>query len=601
MARRLSTNIITLLAIIAVIMATGWAVHRYHRPGQLDLLTAQAMDMSGMRPPVGAAPVALMSVRRGSLADTVTYTGTVQAYNVQDITPRITGQVVALPVYPGDTVHAGQVVARLDASQVGPLAAQASAQARAAGIGARVASQVQVQSKQAAQLQAQADLAAAQQAIPDAAAQVQAAQDNVRAAQAGVQSAQANTAYWKTEIAREKTLADAGAVSQQEYQDELAHAQTADAALDQARSQVRQAQAMARSDQAKETQARRQVAASAAAVHVAQANIAVAQGQAAQAAADAAAARAAQQASAAQSGYAVITSPANGVVTGRPIAPGTLVQPGTTLLQISEIDQVRVQANVAVEDLAGIHVGSPVQIAVQGNAAHPLQAHVTAVFPAANAQTRTAVVEAVVPNPGHRLLPGAFVTMQINKNTVSNTLLVPASAVVYQGGQAYVWTAGGPEAAASSGVQYKAHCGLVYSAAFAKAHHYVCPMDHLPLTPMPTGVSGPAGASGLTAHEVAVTTGASDGVWTEVASGPLATGARVVTHGQAGLTDGARVVATAWGPNGPKTLPTAAVADAGQTLYRCVKCGLTFSAADAKKDHYIDPMDGGTLMPVKGQ
>ena len=37
-------------------------------------------------------------------------------------------------------------------------------------------------------------------------------------------------------------------------------------------------------------------------------------------------------------------------------------------------------------------------------------------------------------------------------------------------------------------VTYKAHCGMIYSAADAKKNHYVCPMDHKPLMKM-TGVA----------------------------------------------------------------------------------------------------------------
>lgn len=35
-----------------------------------------------------------------------------------------------------------------------------------------------------------------------------------------------------------------------------------------------------------------------------------------------------------------------------------------------------------------------------------------------------------------------------------------------------------------SEVKYKAHCGMIYSAADAKKNHYICPMDHKPLTKM---------------------------------------------------------------------------------------------------------------------
>ena len=37
---------------------------------------------------------------------------------------------------------------------------------------------------------------------------------------------------------------------------------------------------------------------------------------------------------------------------------------------------------------------------------------------------------------------------------------------------------------AVSAVKYKAHCGMIYSAAEAKKNHYVCPMDHKPLVKM---------------------------------------------------------------------------------------------------------------------
>jgi hypothetical protein len=38
---------------------------------------------------------------------------------------------------------------------------------------------------------------------------------------------------------------------------------------------------------------------------------------------------------------------------------------------------------------------------------------------------------------------------------------------------------------------------------------------------------------------------------------------------------------------------------AAPTTYECAKCHMKFSAAQAKKDHYKDPMDGGKLAPVK--
>ncbi len=591
-------NLIALAAIILVFVGTTWAVRRFHRPGQLDVISAQAMDMSQMRPPTGAAPVALASVRQGSLADTVTYTGSVLAYNEQDISPRITGKLVSLPVYPGGTVQAGQVVAQLDTAEVGAKADQAVQEARQAQLGAQVAHLTHHLHHQAALDQATAQAEAAQQGVSDAQAEAQADQDAIADMQAGVQSAQASANYWKTEIVREKGLADAGAVSQQEYQNEMAQAQAANAAVSQAQAKVSQARATAQSARAKVQVARRQVTAAQAGVRMAQADIAVAQGQAAQAEAGASAAQATARVAVVEQGYSRITSPFGGVVTARPVAPGTLVQPGMTLLRIAEIDRVRVQAHVAAGDLVGIHPGTPVLVTLQGSDVRPLEARVTSVFPAASDETRTAIVEAVVPNPGHRLLPGAFVTMQITSGTVSDKLLVPASAILSEGGNSTVWTAAGGAAPSAGQVYECVICHIHYTAAQAKKFHYEDPMEGGKLVPLKNAPSA-APTTRLTVHQVSVQVGASDGTWTEVSSSALSEGARVVTQGQAGLTEGVLVVSAAWGTDGPKSLPTAAEANAGQTLYKCQKCGMTFSEEDAKKHNFIDPMDGGRLVPVK--
>ncbi len=54
-------------------------------------------------------------------------------------------------------------------------------------------------------------------------------------------------------------------------------------------------------------------------------------------------------------------------------------------------------------------------------------------------------------------------------------------------------------------------------------------------------------------------------------------------------------------------LPTAALAAPGKshsaktapTMYECQTCHMKYTAAQAKNDHYKDPMDGGKLVPVK--
>jgi Cu(I)/Ag(I) efflux system membrane fusion protein len=137
--------------------------------------------------------------------------------------------------------------------------------------------------------------------------------------------------------------------------------------------------------------------------------------------------------------YVNIRAPSTGYVVKRLVAPGVLVQPGMAILKITQIDKVRLQANVGEKDLASIKVGSPVTVATIGAGAPPLGARVTSVFPFVEPGARTAVVEAVVENAGRRFLPGQYVQMQFVTGERPDALSVPRSAVARLGGKATVW------------------------------------------------------------------------------------------------------------------------------------------------------------------
>jgi len=594
--KSITKNTITVFVIAVVATGTMWTVRRFHQPGKLDVVAAQAMDMSQMRPPIGAAPVALTTVRSGPLDDTIVYTGSVRAFNEQDIAPRIEGTVLSIPVYPGDRVRAGQLLAQLDSAEVSARVDASVERVREARIGEQVAHLTHHLHHGAALSLSQSQLDAARQSVTDAKLQAQAGDDAITQAQAEVRSAQANADYWKAQVDREKQLFDMGAVSRQDYQNQQAQAETAFATVSGAQSKLEQARALARSSHTKIGLAQRQVDIARAGVNMAEADVAIAEGQASAAGAEASVARATAREASVVQGYTRIVSPANGVVIDRPIAPGTLVQPGAVILKIAEIDRVRIQANVAVADVDGIQPGTPVTI-VPGDGGPSIKSTVSAVFPSADVQTRTAIVEAIVPNQSHHLLPGAFVSMRIAKHAVSDRLSVPSSSIVMSGGQSFVWVAQG--AASSEGVVYECtKCHMHYTADKAARLNYRDPMDGGKLVPIAkTAVEA---QPRLTAHQVAVQTGGTDGTWTTIDSGDIPSGAKVVAQGTAGLTEGARLVETPWGVDGPTKLPRAAVADAGQKLYRCEKCGMTYSEADAIKNHFVDPMDGGKLVPVTG-
>ena len=372
-----------LAALVVVVVAGMWAYYANVSSGK------PTMDMN-MRIASGNIPfpVTLASVGRGSITGTVTYTGSVAPFNEEDVYPRVTGRILEMRVYPGDRVERGQVVARLDDTELASRVREAEAVVAAA---------------QANRVQTEADVAATVQGVVQMEKELAAAE-----AEAGYQQAVA---------ARDEQLFSRGALSQQEAENSRAMATAA-------RARVQAAQARLAQAKATEVSTRRKLDISESMVAQAQAQVKTAQ---------------------VVHDYVNIRASSSGYVVKRLVAPGVLVQPGMAVLKIAQIDRVRLQANAGERDLPRIQVGSPVVVAAAGSSLPPFKASVTSVFPFVDQGARTAVIEAVVQNDGRRLLPGQYVQMQFVTGERREAPIVPRGAVARMGEKATVWALKGDD------------------------------------------------------------------------------------------------------------------------------------------------------------
>jgi len=374
---------------------------------------APAMDMAAMSSARGAAPtpVTLATVQAGRSEGVIHAPGTVSPYLTQDVVTRAAGVLRNFDVYTGDTVSAGQVIASLDAPD---------AQSRAAASAANAAAQVAT--AQAAEIEAHHH---APNAIVVARADSRALQRDIAAARADGAAKAAQVRYWQNEIQREKSLLDQGAVSVQEYQDESAQAAAAQAAYASAGDKIGALQQQLTASQTRTMDA---VAA-----------VSQMQDQAAAAQAQARGAQASAETDATLAGYTKVTSPDTAVVVKRLIDPGVYVQSGTAIARLAVIDRLRVQANVAQQDLERVTVGAPVDATSQdGTVVH---GRVSSIAPIADPTTHTASVEAIVSTGRTDLVPGGFVQVAIHVRAVrtAGSVTVPSSAVVGSGSGSAVW------------------------------------------------------------------------------------------------------------------------------------------------------------------
>jgi HlyD family secretion protein len=154
------------------------------------------------------------------------------------------------------------------------------------------------------------------------------------------------------------------------------------------------------------------------------------------------AAKAHYENAAVQLSYAKVVSPIDGIVADRPVYPGEMPPSGSPIVSIVDISRVVARANVPVKEAAAIKVGNPARIAGPDG---DLPGKVTVVSPAVDPSTTTVEVWVQVANPGERLKPGGTVHVSIIAETIQNTVIVPAAALLNsdEGGQKIMIVTGG--------------------------------------------------------------------------------------------------------------------------------------------------------------
>ena len=139
------------------------------------------------------------------------------------------------------------------------------------------------------------------------------------------------------------------------------------------------------------------------------------------------AAKAHYENAAVQLSYAQVRSPINGIVADRAVYPGEMASSGAPLVSLVDISQVVARANVPVKEASSIRVGRPARVTGPDG---DLPGKVTVVSPAVDPSTTTVEVWVQFVNPEERLKPGGTVRVAIIAETIQNTLVVPAAALL---------------------------------------------------------------------------------------------------------------------------------------------------------------------------
>lgn len=311
-------------------------------------------------------PVLVETAVRGAIDHVVSADAILYPINQANVTPKINAPVKRMLVNRGDHVRAGQVLAELESGDLAAAANESNSQYQQAEASYQNVAGATVPEDKN---KAQADVQVAQQVL------------------AAAQKLYDNRVALQREGALAQKLVDDAKVALAQAQGQLETTRRHLQALNQVsqRETIRGAQAQVN------------------------------------------AAKAHYDASAVQLSYAVIRSPINGVVADRSVYAGEMPASGTPIISIIDISQVVARANIPVKEASIIQVGRPARIrGPEGD----LAGKVTVVSPSVDPTTTTVEVWVQVANPGEKLKPGASVRVAIIAETIQNTIVVPAAALL---------------------------------------------------------------------------------------------------------------------------------------------------------------------------
>ena len=136
-----------------------------------------------------------------------------------------------------------------------------------------------------------------------------------------------------------------------------------------------------------------------------------------------------------------LTSPIGGVVVELLAREGMTVMTGTTLFRINGLSTVWANAEVPESQSALLRSGAKVQARSPAVPGMTFDGKVQAVLPEVNPATRTLKARLELTNPGGRLVPGMFVSMQFMDMRAEKALLIPTEAVIQTGKRTVVMLA----------------------------------------------------------------------------------------------------------------------------------------------------------------
>jgi RND family efflux transporter MFP subunit len=141
-----------------------------------------------------------------------------------------------------------------------------------------------------------------------------------------------------------------------------------------------------------------------------------------------------------------IHSPLSGAVKEKKVERGNLVKNGTPLFSVIKNSPIKINFTVTEKDLSRLKINQDVVFVVDAYPDREFNGTVSIIYPSLVENTRSLHVEALAPNHSGLLKPGLFAGVVLYTGDEKETVLVPATSLLYEGDKVKVFVGDGETA-----------------------------------------------------------------------------------------------------------------------------------------------------------
>jgi membrane fusion protein, multidrug efflux system len=138
-----------------------------------------------------------------------------------------------------------------------------------------------------------------------------------------------------------------------------------------------------------------------------------------------------------------VIAPFAGRITVRRVQPGQTVKPGDELFTLADFEPLVARVFLPEREVLGLRPGQEVRLALRSQEETRFVGRVRQVSPVVDTASGTVKVTVDAVNPPEQVRPGAFVTVELLRETRAQALLVPRAAVVRELQESFVYVAEG--------------------------------------------------------------------------------------------------------------------------------------------------------------